>query len=317
MSEENTLIKVEQNKEKKEVILKEDIDRERLIENSYKIKCFGLIIFIGCCYFLPPIYFLISKFIKIVGNLFVKYPNLPQIIWKFIIIFPSFGIIKDIYIKIASSFLFSLLLQFVFYKMKFTFLDYYFFKFIFFILTKLHFLPFFILSFILSYILVEFLFALIIDKFGLKKGEKIFTFKDAEYLEDFLKNEIPLFVLFSKDNNKKDFFLKILTKISIYKKGKFHFVYLNYNEEIEKKIYSKVFKDKLVEFPQFALIHGEKVIIMKNNNKEIDQKNIDKFVEDFEVKQIYEEEEKEKEKQSLKFKEEEGKNIDKFEESIE
>lgn len=112
----------------------------------------------------------------------------------------------------------------------------------------------------------------------------------------------------------KKFFLKILTKISIYKKGKLHFVYLNYNEQIEKKIYSKVFKDKLVEFPQFALIHGEKVIIMKNKNKEIDQKNIDKFVEDFEVKQIYEEEgEKEKEKQSLKFKEEESKNIDKFE----
>ena len=260
MSEEDALIKTEQNKEKKKVILKEDIYKERLIENLNEIKFCGLIIFIGCCYFLPPIYFLISKFIKIVGNLFLKYPNLPQIIWKFLFFFPLFGIIKDIYIKIASSFLLSLFLQFVFYKIKLTFFDYYIFKFIFFISLKLHFLIFFILSFILSRILVESLFALIIDKFGFKEGEKIFTFKDAEYLEDFLKNEIPLFVLFSKNKNKKDFYFKILKKISINKKGKFHFVYMNYNEEIEKKIYSKVFKDKVVKFPQFALIHGKKVI---------------------------------------------------------
>lgn len=112
--------------------------------------------------------------------------------------FSLFGIIKDIYIKIVSSSLFSLLLQFIYYKMKFTILDYYFFKFIFFILTKLHFLPFFILSFILSYILVEFLFALIFDKFGLKKGEKIFTFKDAEYLEDFLKMKYLFCFIFKR-----------------------------------------------------------------------------------------------------------------------
>ena len=87
MSEEDALIKTEQNKEKKKVILKEDIYKERLIENLNEIKFCGLIIFIGCCYFLPPIYFLISKFIKIVGNLFLKYPNLPQIIWKFLFFF--------------------------------------------------------------------------------------------------------------------------------------------------------------------------------------------------------------------------------------
>lgn len=58
---------------------------------------------------------------------------------------------------------------------------------------------------------------------------------------------------------------------------------------------------------------------MKNNNKEIDQKNIDEFVEDFEIKQKYKEEEEQgKENQSsLKSQEEENKNINEFEETIE
>ena len=59
--------------------------------------------------------------------------------------------------------------------------------------------------------------------------------------------------------------------------------------------------------------------MMKNNNKEIDQKNIDEFVEDFEIKQKYKEEEEQgKENQSsLKSQEEENKNINEFEETIE
>ena len=58
---------------------------------------------------------------------------------------------------------------------------------------------------------------------------------------------------------------------------------------------------------------------MKNNNKEIDQKNIDEFVEELEIKQKYEEEkEQEKKKQSsLILKKKKSKNINKFEESIE
>ena len=172
-----------------------------------------------------------------------------------------------------------------------------------------------ILSYFLSWIIVFFYESYAKEKYK----NKIYTFEDAEYLEDFLNRNIPIFVLFSKkeDTNNK-FYLEELKKISQKYEDKYHFALLDQNEHIEKVIYLKVFNSKIVDFPQFAIIEKDKIdIIDKVDKKELIQQ-IEKKMKAFDLSVLQrEEKQKEIEQKEKEDKEKEDKNKNQIEEDVE
>ena len=144
-----------------------------------------------------------------------------------------------------------------------------------------------------------------------KYKNKIYTFEDAEYLEDFLNRNISIFVLFSKkeDTNNK-FYLEELKKISQKQEDKYHFALLDQNQHIEKVIYLKVFNSKIVDFPQFAIIEKDKIDIIESDKKELIQQ-IEKKMKVFDLSVL---QSKRKQKED---KEKEDKNKNQIDEDVE
>ena len=171
------------------------------------------------------------------------------------------------------------------------------------------------LSYFLSWIIVFFYESYAKEKYK----NKIYTFEDAEYLEDFLNRNIPIFVLFSKkeDTNNK-FYLEELKKISQKYEYKYHFALLAQNERVEKVIYLKVFNSKIVDFPQFAIIEKDKIdIIDKVDKKELIQQ-IEKKMKAFDLSVLQrEEKQKEIEQKEKEDKEKEDINKNQIEEDVE
>lgn len=92
------------------------------------------------------------------------------------------------------------------------------------------------------------------------KQAKIYTFEDEQYIDKFLNKNKSSFILFSyifDPNN--DFYLKELSKISVIKGGKYLFIMIHFENEIEKKYYKRYFKNYSTQ-PKFAAIKGMKTM---------------------------------------------------------
>ena len=247
---------------------------------------------------------------KFVLNFLFDHPFLLRYSVHFSIFFKVFYKIDSLELRLLCSFLMAFIL---FYSLLLVPIirgsEYYYAKFIFWLMNKASFVVVLAIVFLLSYLLSNKLSSMYINYVTEKKKEKIYTYEDAEFLEDFIKRNIPLFVLFSNNKEDENFYLGELKNISKEYKGQYHFALLQRKEPIERKIYTKVFKGKIVEFPKFALINGDNIDIIDEFDKKKLIEEIKKKVESFEIKEDFknekEMEEAKKKEEEIKRKEEE------------
>ncbi len=126
----------------------------------------------------------------------------------------------------------------------------------------------------------------------INKDGKIYTYKDQKYLNELLKKNESLFILFTPINDPNyDFYKEKLSYLSQYKNGKFIFIMIHFYIEWEKYLYSLIFGEKSDNEPKFGVMKGieKKIIMQQFPKKENFEKEIADFVDNHESKLMLEE----------------------------
>jgi len=265
--------------------------------------------------------------LKLLG-IFEYHPNIFTFILLLIVItLFIFKLDKSIY-SFLFGFIVTYLSNYVLHKIKILYILDYSIKYFAIFLKKIYYIPHIITSFFIAYITSSVIALIFQIKRIIKKIVKVYTGKDKEYIEKFLKANESLFILYSpiSDPN-NNFYMQELSNLSAMKKGKYVFIMIHYFTEIEKYLYFLIFNEKIDDQPKFGVMKGkEKKILMEQfPKKEIFTKKILNFVDKYESEEFKEEinkknEEVEKEEEEEKDKEEKDKEEDKekmMEENVE